>query len=226
MSPVSYRDPNLPVEDRVTDLIAHMTLTEKCAQLIGPFGLDEGDGQLPLDFLRQHFKDGISYVGTHHRKRKTRQTVMFMNGIQKFLREETRLGIPALGVGEGLHGYMAHEATSFPQAIGLASAWDPELHKRMKHTVKIPIWSRDWVWLPSAVCREVNSRATRSTCWQLPNILQRMVNPKQGQIAVLPIMPNESCGKNYLRLLKRLCVKARSGPSWPPIMRLMGSLPM
>ena len=58
-------------------------------------------------------RDGISYVGTHHRQRKTHQTVVYLNAIQKFLREETRLGIPALGIGEGLHGYMAHEATSF-----------------------------------------------------------------------------------------------------------------
>lgn len=60
----------------------------------------------------------------------TCQTVAFLNALQQFLRDETRLGIPALGLGEGQHGYMAHEATSFPQAIGLASAWDVDLHER------------------------------------------------------------------------------------------------
>ena len=127
----SYLDPSQSIEARVADLLARMTLTEKCAQLIGPFGLDDGDGSFSLELARKHFSNGISYVNSHHHQRNTRQTVVYLNALQKFLREETRLGIPMLALGEGLHGYMAHEATSFPQAIGLASAWDPELHERV-----------------------------------------------------------------------------------------------
>ncbi len=41
------------------------------------------------------------------------------------------LGIPTLFHGEGLHGYMARDATSFPQAIALASSWDPALITRV-----------------------------------------------------------------------------------------------
>jgi len=93
MTSIPYLDPSLPIETRMADLLARMTLTEKCAQLIGPLGLDEGDGQVSLDFVRQHFKNGISYINTHHRQRKIRQTVIYLNSIQKFLREETRLGI-------------------------------------------------------------------------------------------------------------------------------------
>ncbi|HAE59243.1 MAG TPA: beta-glucosidase, partial [Anaerolineae bacterium] len=128
---LAYHDPSLPIENRVADLLPRMTLTEKCAQLIGPMGLDEGDGQFSLEFCRQHFMNGISYVNSHHKNRGTRQTAAYLNALQKFLREETRLGIPTLAIGEGLHGYMAHEATSFPQAIGLASAWDTDLHERV-----------------------------------------------------------------------------------------------
>lgn len=126
-----YRDSNQPVEHRVADLLSRMTLPEKIAQLIGPFALEEEDGRFSLEFARRHFSDGIAYVNSHHRKRGARQTVEYLNAMQRFLKEETRLGIPALGVGEGLHGYMANEATSFPQAIGLASAWDPDLHERI-----------------------------------------------------------------------------------------------
>src|SRR5688572_1328731 len=135
MASAPYLDPAQPIETRLTDLLSRMTLAEKCAQLVGPFGLEEEDGRFSLDFARQHFKDGISYVNTHHRKRNMHQTVAYLNAMQKFLREETRLGIPALGIGEGLHGYMAHEATSFPQAIGLASAWDTELQLRVFEAV-------------------------------------------------------------------------------------------
>jgi beta-glucosidase len=132
MASATYLDPTQPADTRVTDLLARMNLAEKCAQLIGPFGMDfHDDGTFSIDVARQFFSHGISYINTHHRQRNTRQTVAYLNAMQKFLLEETRLGIPALGIGEGLHGYMAHDATSFPQAIGLASAWDPDLQRRV-----------------------------------------------------------------------------------------------
>ena len=49
------------------------------------------------------------------------------NEIQRFLVEETRLGIPAIVHEECLHGLVARDAVCFPQSIGLAAAWDPEL---------------------------------------------------------------------------------------------------
>ena len=133
MNPIlPYQDSRLPTAERVADLLGRMTLTEKVAQLIGPFGEAEAeDGQFSLAFARQHFQEGIAYINTHHRQRRTAQTVAYLNALQRFLREETRLGIPALGLGEGLHGYMAHDATSFPQAIALASTWDPALVERV-----------------------------------------------------------------------------------------------
>jgi len=53
------------------------------------------------------------------------------NTVQKYLIENTRLGIPVIFHGEGLHGYQAVGATHFPQAIALASTWDPALHERI-----------------------------------------------------------------------------------------------
>ena len=75
MNRAPYLEATLPLETRLADLLGRMTLAEKCAQLIGPFGLEEEDGTFSLDFARQHFMNGISYVNTHHRKRNTRQTV-------------------------------------------------------------------------------------------------------------------------------------------------------
>ncbi len=40
---------------------------------------------------------------------------------------KTRLGIPVIFQGEALHGFMEYGSTSFPQVLGLASTWDPEL---------------------------------------------------------------------------------------------------
>jgi beta-xylosidase len=177
MTSTSYLDPTLSLETRVADLIAQMTFVEKCAQLIGPFGLDEEDGQFSLDFVRQHFKDGISYVNTHHRNRKTRQTAQYLNALQKFLREETRLGIPALGIGEGLHGYMAHEATSFPQAIGLASAWDPDLHQRVFGVVAKEMRARGAHYVLSPVldlARDPRWGRTEETYGEDPFLVSRL----------------------------------------------------
>src|SRR5258708_30236367 len=60
-----------------------------------------------------------------------RKAAILRNGVQRYLKEKTRLGIPALFMGEALHGFMEYGSTSFPQAIGLASPWDPELIKQV-----------------------------------------------------------------------------------------------
>ncbi len=177
MASAPYLDPSQPLETRIADLLARTNLAEKCAQLVGPFGLDESDGKFSLDFVRQHFKNGISYINTHHRMRKTRETVAYLNAMQKFLRDETRLGIPALGIGEGLHGYMAHEATSFPQAIGLASAWDPGLHRRVFEVVAREMRARGAHYVLSPVldiARDPRWGRTEETYGEDPYLVSRL----------------------------------------------------
>jgi beta-glucosidase len=172
-----YLDSRLPIATRAADLLARMTLSEKCAQLIGPLGLEESDGSFSLEFARRHFRDGISYVNTHHRNRSTRQTVAYLNAMQKFLREETRLGIPALGIGEGLHGYMAHEATSFPQAIGLASVWDADLHRRVFEVVAREMRARGAHYVLSPVldlARDPRWGRTEETYGEDPYLVSRL----------------------------------------------------
>ena len=177
MTSPAYHDPSLPVEARVRDLLPRMTVAEKCAQLVGPFALDEPDGLFSLEFARQHFKHGVSYVNSHHKSRNTRKTVAYLNAMQKFLREETRLGIPALGVGEGLHGFMAHEATSFPQAIGLASAWDADLHQRVFGAVAREMRARGAHYVLSPVldlAREPRWGRTEETYGEDPYLVSRL----------------------------------------------------
>jgi beta-glucosidase len=64
------------------------------------------------------------------------------NKIQQYLLEETRLGIPAIFVDEGQHGMMRPESTVFPQAIGLACSWDPELFEQVYSIVAVEMRSR------------------------------------------------------------------------------------
>ena len=173
----AYLNPSAPVETRVADLLSRMTLAEKCAQLFGPMGLEEANGIFSIETARKHYIHGLSYLNTHHLKRKTRQTVVYLNALQKFLREETRLGIPVLGLGEGLHGYMAHEATSFPQAIGLASAWDPALHERVFQVVAREMRARGAQYVLSPVldlARDPRWGRTEETYGEDPYLVSRL----------------------------------------------------
>jgi beta-glucosidase len=137
-----YKDPSLPVERRVEDLLRRMTLEEKLAQITTIWGqkpqlLDEA-GDFDPTRAAALYPDGIGHVARPSDLRASgspeqvpykdeRETVAFINAIQRYNVEQTRLGIPAIFHEEALHGYVARGATSFPQAIGLASSWDPAL---------------------------------------------------------------------------------------------------
>jgi beta-glucosidase len=134
----AYRNPKLPVEQRLTDLIARMTLEEKVAQLEGVWEnrqfmktpesrfVDDNGKFLP-ERAAVLLKDGIGEMSRPSEGRGPREMAEFTNTMQKWLRENTRLGIPALFHDECLHGHVAQKGTSYPQAIGLASTWDPGL---------------------------------------------------------------------------------------------------
>jgi beta-glucosidase len=127
----AYRNPKLTIEERVSDLLARMTLEEKVDQITGGrrknAGVVDPTGQFPQEKLDEALKglwDLHSHMSPHDR-------AALHNALQRYLLEKTRLGIPALFQGEALHGFMAYRSTSFPQALGLASTWDPALVKEV-----------------------------------------------------------------------------------------------
>ena len=141
-----YRNPDIPVERRVEDLLARMTLEEKVAQLMTVWTnkteMLDASFQFDPAEARRNFPNGIGQFARPNDlsgpmspraapHRNARDTVALVNAIQRWAVEETRLGIPVLFHEEGLHGYVAPDATSFPQAIALASSWDPELVTRV-----------------------------------------------------------------------------------------------
>src|SRR4029079_10290430 len=69
--------------------------------------------------------DGIGSIGPTELP--LEDAVRYRNAVQKFLREQTRLGIPAMFHGEACHGLMEPSATSFPNPLGFACSWDPAL---------------------------------------------------------------------------------------------------
>ena len=119
----AYRDPGLPVEQRADDLLKRMTLEEKVDQLSGgrrrmQASPDPAAKEAFADLAKLYRED--AQVSAH-------DAAAARNKAQHYLVEKTRLGIPGLFQGEALHGFMAYGSTSFPQALGLASTWDPEL---------------------------------------------------------------------------------------------------
>ncbi len=145
-----YRNADAPIEDRVEDLLARMTLEEKVAQMLtiweqkekvqtpqGDFdpvkaskSFPNGIGMIarPSDFRGvSQSNTGAAGAAAEGRNRTARETVEYVNAAQRWAVNQTRLGIPILMHEEGLHGYVARGATSFPQAIGLASTWDRQL---------------------------------------------------------------------------------------------------
>src|SRR6266545_6054624 len=116
-----------------------MTLDEKIAQLGSAwvYELIDDDGFAPAKAraLMQHGIGQITRIGGATSVRPT-DSARLANAIQIFLREETRLGIPAMVHEETCSGYLARGATCFPQIIGAASTWEPELIEAMGGVIR------------------------------------------------------------------------------------------
>ena len=126
-----YKNPALAIDDRVADLLSRMTLEEKVGQ-IAPSGPDQTSIIDPTGtYTDASARAVLGRWWDPDQVFTPKNSAILRNGVQRYLREKTRLGIPELFMGESLHGYMEYGSTSFPQAIGLASTWDPALVKQV-----------------------------------------------------------------------------------------------
>lgn len=136
-----YRDPGLPVEVRIRDLLSRMTLEEKARQMDQYHGcmnfVDRTfpthstamakDGALLMD--RVEALIGTEGVGCIHDLYP--HSAGPVNQLQEYAVTRTRLGIPILFSEEGLHGLGGPGNTIFPQAICLASSWNTDILQRV-----------------------------------------------------------------------------------------------
>ncbi|MES3020265.1 MAG: glycoside hydrolase family 3 N-terminal domain-containing protein [Pseudomonadota bacterium] len=143
-----YKNAGAPVAARVRDLLARMTLEEKLMQLQCVWKYKDliqdsamafsapkasqryphGLGMLarPSDRHGSTGGDGVGDSGARA-NRGARETAEYCKAAQQWAREQTRLGIPLILHEEALHGYAARDATCFPQAIAMASSFDPAM---------------------------------------------------------------------------------------------------
>lgn len=139
----AYENPRLSVEQRVDNLVSLMTLEEKVGQLVmtmgwGYYECDKDEVWTTEDFAnivknvqigsmwalmradpwtQKDFSNGLSPQNAHY----------LTNEMQRYVRSNTRLGIPLLFAEECPHGLMALDAPVFPTAIGRASTFNSEL---------------------------------------------------------------------------------------------------
>lgn len=134
-----YRDASQPIETRVADLLGKMTLREKVAQLGSAWVFQLlSDMKFDGDKAGEIMTEGIGQITrvAGASSLEPAEGARVANQIQKYLIENTRLGIPALVHEECCSGYMARNATCFPQIIGVASTWEPELAEGMAAVVR------------------------------------------------------------------------------------------
>jgi beta-glucosidase len=141
-----YWNASLPVEQRVADLLARMTLEEKVAQIVTVWNdkpqIQSDDHSFNAAKASEKYPHGLGFFARpsdlagpgsprENRPRSIEDSVEYANAVQRWAREDTRLGIPVMLHEESLHGLAARDATSFPQAIGLASTWDTDLVRQV-----------------------------------------------------------------------------------------------
>ena len=107
-----YKNPELPTEERIADLLGRMTLEEKVGQMMQ---LDARSGDLNDLIVNKH-------VGSilHTSPSDLPKAVETVN-------TKTRLGIPLVIGDDCIHGYSFWPgATIFPEQLGMATTWDSE----------------------------------------------------------------------------------------------------
>jgi len=143
-----YKDASRAIDVRVTDLLSHMTLDEKIAQMHAMWLLlsEDGDhkprfdsfaGATDSNALRERLAKGLGQItrplGSHSVD--PRKGVRALNTLQKFLCEQTRLGIPTMSHEECLVGLMAQGGTLFPSALAYGATWNPALIEKVGHAI-------------------------------------------------------------------------------------------
>ncbi len=136
---MTYKDATLPIEQRVDDLLAQMTLEEKVAQLCCVMPRMLIGDQIPdPGLMKKYMANGLGRMAQFSMVfvDNPEQIAEFANHIQKFVIENTRLGIPLMFQNEALNGFTAVGATNFPTPIALASTWEPELVEQAAQVIR------------------------------------------------------------------------------------------
>lgn len=134
-----YRDRTRSVEARTEDLLKRMTLPEKVSQLTSVWVYELlSQHSVSTDKAKKKIGEGIGHItrigGASDAT--PEKYVEFANDIQRYLVENTRLGIPAIVHEECCSGFMTRGASLFPQTLGVGASWDPEIVHEMGQAIR------------------------------------------------------------------------------------------
>ena len=173
------------MREKAKELLDKMTLNEKIAQLYSIWLYMEGDGTIQVkslsgmqnsvgsDDFREELKYGIGQITRPLGSQDIDPAagVRNLNLIQKYLVENTRLGIPALPHEECLSGLMVRGGTIFPAAINNGATWEPELMEEIGKAIGNElhsIGSRQGLAPVLDVCRDARWGRTEETYGEDP----------------------------------------------------------
>lgn len=111
-----YKNPSVPVDMRVNDLLSRMTLEEKIYQL-NQYTLGRNNN---VNNIGEAVKNIPAEIGSLIYFETTPD---LRNSVQKKAVKESRLGIPILFGYDVIHGFR----TIYPISLGQAASWNPEL---------------------------------------------------------------------------------------------------
>ena len=146
-----YKDAKLSTDERVADLMSRMTVKEKIGQLrcILAWNCWEKKGKeiVPSESFKKEIAEGqIGMLwGTYRADPWTQKSLengltpelaaKAGNALQRYVAENTRLGIPLFLAEEAPHGHMAIGTTVFPTGLGMAATWNPSLIEQVGRVI-------------------------------------------------------------------------------------------
>lgn len=124
-----YKNPAYSAEERANDLLSYMTLEEKLEQMHCMHKADY------LPEMASDIYDAYHAIKAGKEPKNFFGALFNLAGIpkkiidtlQRYALEKTRLGIPILVLGEGLHGLVYQGGTRFPQNIGLGCSFNDKM---------------------------------------------------------------------------------------------------
>lgn len=183
-----FRDPSRTIDDRVADLLARLTPAEKIGQMC----------QWPVF---SDLRDAVVSKGLGSVLCGVDEDV---DELQRLACEKTRLGIPLLVAIDAIHGHsMQHNATIFPSALALASAWDEDLCERVARATAREMAYTGCAWTFSPVLclpRDLRWGRVNETFGEDPYLIGRfgaaMIRGYQGDDLAHPESV-AACAKHY-----------------------------
>ncbi len=145
-APPLYLDPTQPVEARVEDLLARMTLAEKIGQMT-----QVEKNSISPEAVREYAIGSVLSGGGGSPTPNTPEAWAKMVQAYKAAALETRLGIPLIYGVDAVHGHNnVKGATIFPHAIGLGATRNPDLVRRIAEVTALEVaaTSVDWNFAP------------------------------------------------------------------------------